>query len=174
MKNKNIRLAQTQDIDALVQLINAAYRSDLGWTHEQHIVSGVRINTTQLQDMLRNVNVQLYVIEQHQQLEACIGLTFTQNEVEIGSFAVDPNVQNSGYGKVLLQYAEQVTKQQPQIQALTMSVLSVRHELIAYYERRGYVKTGRHFRYPIHTNVGTPLCELELIELHKPVKAECT
>lgn len=169
MKNKNIRLAQIQDIDALIQLINKAYRSNIGWTHEQNIVAGMRVNTTQLQDMLKNVNVQFYVMEEYQQIVACIGLTFTQNEVEIGSFAVDPNVQNSGYGKALLHYAEQVTQHYPEIHTLTMSVLSVRCELIAYYERRGYFKTGRHFAYPIEADVGIPLIELDLIEMKKPI-----
>jgi ribosomal protein S18 acetylase RimI-like enzyme len=169
MNNNNIRLAQTQDVDALIQLMNTAYRSNVGWTHEQHIVAGERINQLQIQHMLESQNIQLYVLVHHQQLIACIGLTFMHNEVEIGSFAVAPNLQNSGYGKVLLEYAEQMIRQHSKIKTLSMSVLSVRHELIAYYERRGYVKTGRHFDYPINANVGIPLCELNLIELQKAV-----
>ena len=169
MNNKNIRPAQAQDVNALVGLINTAYRSDLGWTHEQKIVAGERINQAQLQAMLENEHIQLYILEIDQQCIGCIALTFTNDNAEIGSFAVDPHLQNSGYGKVLLQYAEQVTQQYPEIHTLTMSVLSIRHELIEYYERRGYLKTGRCFAYPIDADVGTPLCTLELIELNKSI-----
>jgi hypothetical protein len=38
MKNNNIRLAQATDIQSIVKLINTAYRSNLGWTHEHDIV----------------------------------------------------------------------------------------------------------------------------------------
>ena len=50
-----------------------------------------------------------------------------------------------------------------------MWVLSVRHELIAYYERRGYVQTGRVDVYPLDANVGIPQVDLHLIEMRKPL-----
>ena len=50
-----------------------------------------------------------------------------------------------------------------------MWVLSVRHELIAYYERRGYLKTGVIEDYPLDANVGIPQVDLHLIEMRKPL-----
>ncbi len=38
-----------------------------------------------------------------------------------------------------------------------MVVVSQRTELIAYYERRGYTRTGKTKEYPTHLNVGVPL-----------------
>jgi len=52
MKNNNIRLAQATDIQSIVKLINTAYRSNLGWTHEHDIFLGDRINEAQLSELL--------------------------------------------------------------------------------------------------------------------------
>lgn len=48
-----------------------------------------------------------------------------------------------------------------------MYVLNVREELIQYYERRGYKKTGLIEDYPLDANVGMPLLDLNLIEMQK-------
>ncbi|GEA67984.1 hypothetical protein PA3_21420 [Acinetobacter pittii] len=38
-------------------------------------------------------------------LIACIGLTFENNQVEIGTFCTDPQVQNMRVGRSVLEYA---------------------------------------------------------------------
>jgi len=45
-----------------------------------------------------------------------------------------------------------------------MVVVSQRTELIAYYERRGYIRTGDIQKYPNHLNVGVPLVDGLTIE----------
>ena len=167
MNNKNIRLATQQDIPKLVALMNAAYRSNVGWTHEYHIVSGERINAQQLGSLLSQTNVELFVLKVNQDVIGCIGLTTINGEVEIGSFAIDPQLQNSGYGKILLEFAEHYVIQNSIIRQLVMSVLNVRHELITYYERRGYCKTGETQAYPLDANVGVPQIPLHLVMLKK-------
>lgn len=106
MKNNNIRLAKATDIESIVKLINTAYRSTLGWTHEYDIVSGDRINEAQLSELLARPDVELYVLENDDQLVGCIGLTHFPDCFEIGSFAIDSVRQNSGYGRILLDFAE--------------------------------------------------------------------
>lgn len=106
MKNNNIRLAQATDIQSIVKLINTAYRSNLGWTHEHGIVSGDRINKTQLSELLTRSDFELYVLENDDQLVGCIGLMHFPDCFEIGSFAIDSVRQNSGYSRILLDFAE--------------------------------------------------------------------
>lgn len=53
-----------------------------------------------------------------------------------------------------------------------MWVLSVRHELIAYYQRRGYVQTGVVADYPLNANVGISVIDLHLIEMRKRVPSK--
>ena len=50
-----------------------------------------------------------------------------------------------------------------------MWVLSVRSELIAYYQRRDYQMTGMQADYPLDANVGQPLVDLHLIEMKKRI-----
>ncbi len=172
MLNLNFRIAQSQDTSLLVSLINSAYRQEQGnsWTSESEIVTGDRINDQQLQHSLIQDNFQLLVVELDETIVACIGLTFDQNGVEIGTFCIAPSLQNQGLGKRVLDFTEQyIIKEFPQIKTLIMWVLSVRYELIAYYERRGYVQTGKIEDYPLDADVGKPVVDLHLVEMRKTI-----
>ena len=162
MKNNNIRLAKTTDIQNIVVLINTAYRSNRGWTHEHKMVAGQRINCDQ---------VMILLAENHDQIIGCIGLTEFDDSIEIGSFAIDPDQQNSGYGKQLLDFAEFYIIDTYQKKVIRMSVLNVRTELIAYYERRGYLLTEKIEAYPLDQNVGEPLIPLHLLILEKMIRS---
>ncbi|WP_406565198.1 GNAT family N-acetyltransferase [Acinetobacter guillouiae] len=172
----NFRTARISDITNLVDLINSAYRQQDGrsWTSESEIVTGDRINAKQLEQALAQDNFQLFVAELDEQLVACIGLTFTQHDVEIGTFCIAAQLQNQGIGKYVLDFAEQyvhekVLSNHCYFTHFVMWVLSVRHELIAYYQRRGYVQTGVVEDYPLSANVGIPVVDLHLIEMRKSV-----
>lgn len=167
----NIRTAKVDDIEQLVKLINLAYRaqSDRSWTTEKSFVEGKRISAEQLSRDLNQSNFELLVSENQQgSLVGCIGLTFDNSFVEIGTFAIDPNIQNLGYGRELLDYVEAyVAQNYLEIQYLIMYVLDVRCELIAYYQRRGYRITGHTKPYPVGASVGQPLVPIQLIEMKK-------
>ena len=105
---------------------------------------------------------------------ACIGLTFNLYDVEIGTFCIAPQVQNQGIGKQVLDFAEKyirqlVSNEHQHLNAFVMWVLSVRTELIAYYERRGYVRTGVIEDYPFDADVGIPMMDLHLVEMRKAI-----
>ena len=59
-----------------------------------------------------------------------------------GMLAVDPSLQQGGVGAFLIAEAEKWAQQQHAACAMRLSVITVRHELIAYYERKGYAATG--------------------------------
>lgn len=74
-------------------------------------------------------------------------------------------------GRSVLEYAEQFALHKvPELDSAIMYVLNVRSELIAYYERRGYIKTGNHEPYTLDANVGLPLIPIKLIEMKKDLK----
>lgn len=97
----------------------------------------------------------------------------------IGMFAVHPELQGQGVGNQILQAAETFAgrhlrgnNQQSHAQPsrLTMSILSHRPELLAYYERRGYHLTGVTMPFPEDGNNGEPKRQdLQLLELEKIV-----
>ena len=174
MNNLNFRLAQFADIPELVDLINKSYREQQGrsWTTELEFVKGQRITELQLKEQLQCANSTLLVGEIHpSKMIACIGLTFENNQVEIGTFCTDPHVQNMRVGRSVLEYAEQYAlRKVPHLLNVVMYVLDVRSELIAYYERRGYVKTGNEQPYPVEADVGVPMVPIKLIEMKKDLK----
>lgn len=165
------RIAQISDIPKLVELVNSAYRHKDGnsWTSEADIVSGDRINYQQLEQSLFQKNFKLFVAELEGNLVACISLTFDAECVEIGTFCIAPEYQNQGIGKQVLDFAEKyvIDLKLPNLNDFVMWVLSVRNELIAYYERRGYVQTGVVDEYPLDADVGEPIVDLYLVEMRK-------
>lgn len=101
------------------------------------------------------------------------------NKAYIGMFAVHPSLQGQGVGNVILEAAETFAERhlQSSTQApdekparLTMSILSHRPELLAYYQRRGYQLNGNKMPFPDDGNNGEPKRQdLELLELEKIV-----
>ncbi|MFA3037832.1 GNAT family N-acetyltransferase [Acinetobacter pittii] len=174
MNNLNFRSAQFPDIPQLVVLINKSYREqqDRSWTTELDWVEGQRITEFQLEAQLQLRNSTLLIAETSvSKLIACIGLTFENNQVEIGTFCTDPQVQNMRVGRSVLEYAEQYAlKEDPHLTSALMYVLDVRSELIAYYERRGYMKTGNKQSYPVEANVGVPSVPIKLVEMKKDLR----
>ncbi|HDU8164134.1 GNAT family N-acetyltransferase [Acinetobacter baumannii] len=170
----NFRLAEFSDIPTLVELINQSYREQQGrsWTTEVEYVKGQRINKEQLKQQLELPNSVLLIGEiDSSKVVTCIGLTFQSNTVEIGTFCTDPHVQNMKIGRSVLEYAEQFALHKvPELDSAIMYILNVRSELIAYYERSGYIKTGNHEPYPLDANVGLPLIPIKLIEMKKDLK----
>ncbi|MFY0045938.1 GNAT family N-acetyltransferase, partial [Acinetobacter baumannii] len=71
-----------------------------------------RISQEQLTQQLELPNSVLLVAEiDSSQIVACIGLTFQNNTVEIGTFCTDPQIQNMKVGRSVLEYAEQFALQ---------------------------------------------------------------
>ena len=82
--------------------------------------------------------------------------------------ATDPALQAQGLGKQMLQHAEWHAAVHFNASVFKMSVLSSRPELLAFYQRRGYVCTGEIEDYPVSAGVGQPLIKsLHLVGLSK-------
>lgn len=180
MQDLAFSVGTVSDIPALLALINSSYRQNLArsWTSEANIVVGDRIQPQQLADFMQQPNQQLLVVKIAHQAQsgimACIGLSYLHAELEIGTFCIAAHWQNQGIGQYVLAYAERYAQHyakqhQLQLQSYVMWVLNVRHELIAYYERRGYCATGEIEAYPLNANVGQPVVDLHLIQMKKPI-----
>jgi ribosomal protein S18 acetylase RimI-like enzyme len=61
---------------------------------------------------------------------------------------IRPALQGQGLGRQLLDSAERWAVEQWASQAMHMTVIVQRPELIAWYERRGYVRTGERMPFP--------------------------
>ena len=163
-----IRSATPADLAPLHALVQRAYRGDsarAGWTHEADLVEGQRIEPDALAAILDHANERLLVAELEGDLLGCVQVTNRGDGIGyLGLLGVDPERQAGGLGKRLIAAAERVAAAQFGAQMMEMSVIEPRVELIAYYERRGYARTGEFRPFPILT---TP--PLRLMVLAKPL-----
>lgn len=140
-----ISKASSADISALTTLINSAYRgesSKQGWTTEADLIGGLRTDADELQKIFNNpTETILKFTDEANDIIGCVRLKKEDGKIYLGMLTVSPTLQAKGIGKQLLQTAEMFAKE-VQAPAIFMTVISVRQELIAWYERQGYQRTG--------------------------------
>lgn len=167
--NEQISPATEQDIPALDILVNSSYRgesSKKGWTTEADLLGGIRTDEHGLQVMLRNLNATILKYEAEGNLLGCVYLERKGDDLYLGMLTVSPEAQAGGIGKQLLAAAEQSAIVQ-QCRTITMTVITVRHELIAWYERRGYQPTGETLPFPNDPSFGILKQPLEFMIMKK-------
>ena len=152
-----LQAATNRDIEDIVHLVNLAYRGDEGWTKETHLVAGNRTTADEIKQYLADSSTYLFVGIKESVIVSCVCIEALNDDAYIGLLTVHPELQGKGIGKQVLNYAEQYALEHMEIEKYIMVVVSQRPELIEYYERCGYQRTGRVLDYPAHLNVGTPL-----------------
>ncbi len=84
-----------------------------------------------------------------------------------GMFAINPAIHSSGLGKGVLAEAERRVRDLWNAKAMVMTVISLRTELIGYYERRGYALTGHRHPFPFTDTTGEITRDFDLVEMKK-------
>lgn len=139
------RRATHADIDALVALIESAYRGDTskqGWTTEADMLGGRRTGPDDVQACIDRARSVILIAERDAQLLACAHVADEDGAGYFGMFSVNPALQGGGIGKQVIAEAERVVREEWALPAMRMAVIDIRDELIAFYERRGYRRTG--------------------------------
>lgn len=166
-----ISTATTNDVPALITLVNSSYRGEAskkGWMTEADLLDGIRTDETALHEILLKPGpVILKYSDEAGALHGCVYLEKQKNQLYLGMLTVAPPLQNSGIGKKLLAAAERHAQENGCI-AIVMSVISMRQELISWYERHGYRQTGATKPFPMHDpRFGLPKQQLEFLILEK-------
>lgn len=147
----DIRAATHADIPEIVALVESAYRGDAsraGWTTEADLLDGQRTDAASVQAVLDTPGSTLLVVARGACLLACIQVQDLGEQGYFGMFSVRPELQGQGIGDLLLRAAEAHVRDVFGRRHMEMTVISVRPELIAYYERRGYRRTGETRPFP--------------------------
>ncbi|MES3036350.1 MAG: GNAT family N-acetyltransferase [Bdellovibrionota bacterium] len=173
------RLATEADIPAIHKLVNSAYRGDSsrrGWTTEAHLLEGQRTDPVQLKIMLDDPISFLHVVEitedgylpgvNKYDLVACVEIRKESDGLYIGMLTVNPWIQNSGIGKWVLEQCEEIALSWG-YQRVYMTVITLRADLMNWYERRGYNRTGNVLPFHTDPSFGVPLQPLQLETLEK-------
>jgi ribosomal protein S18 acetylase RimI-like enzyme len=155
------RTAAPADVAAVVALVESAYRGESGrrgWTTESDLLDGRRTDAGLVAALLVSPDSAVLLAHVGTELLACCHIEKHGHSAYFGMFAVDPARQNGGLGRQLLTQAECHARDVWQCAAMHMKVIDARGELIAWYERRGYRRTGEHSPFPYgDERVGIPL-----------------
>lgn len=150
------RFATAADAAAIADLVESGYRGDrsrAGWTTEADLLDGQRTSVEGVLELLDQPGSHVLLGERaagdgSSELIASAQLEHHDGHAYFGMFSVRPGLQNGGYGKQMLAEAERIAREDWGIEQMRMSVIEQRAELIAWYERRGYVRTGEFLPFP--------------------------
>ncbi|MEU6217571.1 GNAT family N-acetyltransferase [Streptomyces sp. NPDC047022] len=168
------RDATGADVGVLVALIESAYRGDasrVGWTTEADILKGQRTYPERIHALIESPGSRMLTVERDGAAVACCQLEHRGDHAYFGMFAVSPTLQGAGLGRAVLAEAERAARTVWGVLEMRMTVISAREDLIAWYERRGYRRTGLMSPFPYgDERVGIPQRDdLEFELLVKPL-----
>ena len=190
------RTAGPPDVDAVVQLVESAYRGEssrAGWTTEADLLDGQRTDPEEVLALTRDPQTRLLLAEQANDLVGCVlvraetagvGASASAGAARpasadgahavvahIGMFAVRPTLQSRGLGSALLVEAERIARAELAALRAEMTVIEQRLDLLPWYERRGYRRTGATEPFPYgNQRFGLPRRpDLRFLVLAKPL-----
>lgn len=158
MSSITIRELETDNLEekkAVVNLVNRCYRGSGNWTTEIDIVSGARIALPRLEQYIADDEKVFVAVHDGPRIVGCVRTCLTGETVcgpipnlgkdevvgYFGLFAVHPGFGSRGLGNRLLATAENWCKAQSMTQ-MYIDVLSVRSDIIAWYNRHGYIRVA--------------------------------
>jgi ribosomal protein S18 acetylase RimI-like enzyme len=143
--------------------------SPKGWTNESHLIKGSRTNAAGITELIQAPHsVILKCIDEEGQLAGCVHLEKQEEKLYLGMLSVWPNRQGQGIGKHLLAAAADHAGEN-NCDNIRITVISARPELIAWYERHGYQRTGEIQSFHAGEKFGIQKQPLELLVLERPV-----
>lgn len=130
---RTLRQAEAADVDTLAALINRAYEV------EKFFVEGDRVSRPQVVELLSQG---VFLIgEDGGAQAACVYVEIAGNRGYFGLLAVDPGRQGHGWGRTMVEAAEQHARAAGCV-AMDISVVDLRTELPPFYHRLGYREAG--------------------------------
>ena len=150
--NISYRPAMSADVEAIVTLVNSAYRgpsSRAGWTTEADLLDGQRTDAEEISRLLGMDNSATLLCLCGDEIIGSVHLEKVDSTTAyLGMLVIKPTLQGRGFGGIQIQ------------------VITLRHELIAYYQRHGYRRTGEIRPFPIfNPKFGLPKVEGLMFEV---------
>jgi ribosomal protein S18 acetylase RimI-like enzyme len=127
------RAADLADIEALVRLINSAFRVELTY------IEGDRIDAAGVRSYM--AKGKFLLAEDSSGLAGSVYVEPRGDRGYLGLLGVDPRCQGTGLGRKLMDAAENFFRQAGCL-AVDLRVISARIPLPAFYRHLGYVETG--------------------------------
>lgn len=174
MSEPTYRYAREQDLDPLHALIERAYRGPETagrWDSESHLLRGPRTTRDFVHNTILSPDAAFVIAELDGQI---MGAALIERPADaaagvasFGMFAISPNARGIGLGDRVLAACEDRVRSLWQATAMSLSVISLRDELMAWYERRGYARTGVRHPFPFSETTGELRNDFDLVEMRK-------
>jgi ribosomal protein S18 acetylase RimI-like enzyme len=154
-----VRLAESQDAEAIVAVINAAFRRA-----EAFLIDRDRIDLETVRSLLQIGKLLVADSEDSGVLAGCVYVALKDDRAYLGLLAVNPEHQKAGLGSQLMTAAENYCVHSG-CRFMDLRIVNVRKELPSFYRKRGYVKTGT-APFPQDLNPKVPC---HFVEMSKPL-----
>jgi len=128
-----------------------------GWTGEEHLIAGDRITKEDLQRTLQKnpENSLVFVLEEtlngKKEIRGNIQVEKQDDTAEFALFAIDPDHQSRGFGGKLFATAQKYAKENFRCTFGCMWVLTVRADILGWYQKLGFTETGKIANFPPET-----------------------
>ncbi len=129
----DFRVASLADAEALVRLINSAFRVELPF------IDGDRIDAEGVRSYM--AKGKFLVADDTAGLAGCVYVELRGDRGYLGLLGVDPTRQGTGLGRKLMDAAESCFRDAG-CRAIDLRVISARTPLPAFYRHLGYLETG--------------------------------
>jgi len=152
----NTRTAQLEDAGSIARLVNAAFRP------ERFFTDADRTNPDKVRALFEKGKFLL--IEEAGALAGCVYVELREERGYFGLLAVDPGLQRSGVGSRLVVAAEEYCRA-ADCRFMDLTIVNLRAELPAFYQRLGYVESGT-LPFPPDQHTNQPC---HLVKMSKPL-----
>jgi ribosomal protein S18 acetylase RimI-like enzyme len=161
--------AVLSDIPSICEILNLAYRGEeakKGWTYESDLIEGdKRTSEEDLSTLLSKKNTLFFVAKnQNQKVIGTLLLEIKDKSLHMGMLSVQPSLQGNGLGKMLFSKAVETGKLL-HLKNILIQVVHVRTELIAWYEKLGFIPTGNISPFEVPLEFGKPRVPIHFMEM---------
>ena len=170
MHEVSIRYATPHDGPGIVELIERAYRGPeaaKAWTNETEFLTGPRTRDGEVDRLVADPESRFVLAEVAGTLAGCALVQRAAHGAYFGMFAVDPGQQGGGVGKAVLDACEETARELWAAGSMSLTVISLRADLIDWYARRGYLPDGTREPFPFHVESGALRTDFDLVRLVK-------
>ena len=160
----DVAIATDAELDAVAALVNSGYRGEAsraGWTTEADFLGGQRTDADALRsELAARPGAVLLTLRDGPRGELAGSVWLEPRGPDVwylGMLTVRPDLQGHQLGRTLLAESERYAASRG-ARRMRMSVITLRDTLLAWYERRGYVRTGETLPFPYgNERFGIPL-----------------
>ncbi|KAH7157808.1 acyl-CoA N-acyltransferase [Dactylonectria estremocensis] len=178
MTNRDLqfRIATPDDAAQVQALVEAAFRAEDSrpdWTADMKLGSSFRIGVeTILSQITKPDSAILMATDGNGALVGSVEVSRRDDLARVSMLAVDLRRQQGGLGRQVLAHAEDYCLRTWGVHRIGLNALSTREQLISWYMRRGYQKTGKSSPFPNERLGELELSEdLHFVELEKDLNA---